>query len=130
METPINSMMPPEQDLPILGVWGEWVLYPIPDQTRLIKHLESNPERQEKLRKRLRRRATMNFTAAMMAIKKGRKARRPQWDKDMWIWWSGDFTIHTHPYDEHQATVPKVRGYFYVVEKDDAIAEDWECVAI
>jgi len=72
---------------------------------------------------------TMNFDEATTKAKAGSKMRRPSWGDDMYAWWAGAYFLHTHPYFDFQVKSPSLTGYFYVVEKDDATATDWELVS-
>lgn len=41
------SYTPPQQNsLPILAIWGDWVIRPLPHQTALIKTARKNRKRQ------------------------------------------------------------------------------------
>ena len=112
--------------LPILTVTLDYVIYPLPHQRALIEKLRKNPERQEALMKLIKERKGMNFEEAVESTKNGNQVRRPTWDKNMFMWWSGSYCVHTHPYFDFQTKSPSLTGYLYVVEKDDAIAQDWE----
>lgn len=117
------------KETPILDVKGEWVFYPLPHQSKIIEALNRNKARQFELKREVRERS-MNFTEAVQKAKHGGKVRRTTWDKDMFMWWNANRCFHTHPYDETQNESQVGNGFYYVVEKDDATANDWELVEV
>lgn len=82
--------------------------------------LESQTQKQELM---------MNFQQATLAAKAGARLTRPSWEPNMYMWWDGSYFVHSHPYFPFQPKSPSLAGYFYVVEKDDAEANDWKIVA-
>lgn len=115
-----------EPRLPLLYVHKDWIFYPSAHQHNLIEELKKNPERQERMRKIIKKGKGMNFQQAIAATKEGKQVRRPAWEPTMYMWWSGVYSLHTHPYFDFQGKAASLAGYFYVVEKDDATAKDWE----
>lgn len=115
------------KEIPIIDIKGEWVFYPLPHLTKIIEALNENTARQFQLKREVRERS-MNFTQAVERAKAGSKVRRSTWDKDMFMWWGANTCFHTHPYDEKQPVSSLGSGFYYVVEKDDATANDWEAV--
>lgn len=110
-----------------INIVGEWVFYPLPHQTKIIEALNKNQARQFQPKREVRERS-MNFTQAVEKAQSGEKVRRSTWDKDMFMWWGANTCFHTHPYDEKQTESPLGNGFYYVVEKDDVTAMDWETV--
>lgn len=114
------------EHLPIITVNQEWILYALFHQRTFLEKLRETPESKQSYLELIKERIGMNFTQAIEATKKGGQVRRPLWDKDMFMWWGGNYSVHTHPYFDYQTKAPTLTGYFYVVEKDDVIAQDWE----
>lgn len=109
--------------LPILLITENHVIYPLPHQKELINHLNADVLRQARLKNTLREKR-MNFMTAVQEAKNGAKVRRCIWDKDMYLWYTHNVCLHTHPYVPDQPEI--YNGYFYVCEEDDAFAKDWE----
>lgn len=116
------------KEIPIMDIKGKCVFYALPHQTKIIEALSKNLSRQFQLKREVRERS-MNFTQAVECAKAGSKVRRSTWDEDMLMWWKFQTCLHTHPYDESQASVPHTASYYYVVELDDVIADDWHVAA-
>ena len=118
----------------IIGVKGEWVFFPFAHQEQIRVKLRKNIERQKKFKELIKGAQKMNFSKAISKIQEGFKVRRSEWDQEMYMWWHSEgimnniksFILHTHPYYEHQESATTKGGFLYVVENDDAIAEDWE----
>jgi hypothetical protein len=72
----------------------------------------------------------MNFSEMYEHVKKGSKARRATWKKGEYLFWTPNFLIHNTPYFSRDIPVfmGSCVGYYYVVEKDDPVAKDWEII--
>lgn len=75
----------------------------------------------------------MNFSEMYERVRGGKKARRAHWDEDEFVCWMEDFMMHNQPYFPSDKQCPPIwmgcqKRYYYVVEKDDPIAEDWELI--
>lgn len=71
----------------------------------------------------------MNFQEMFKKVQDGHKARRPHWKEDELLWWFENMLVHTTPYFKNDAASIRVGEelrYYYVVEKDDPVAQDWE----
>ncbi len=70
----------------------------------------------------------MNFQQMYEKVKEGAKARRTSWEEGEFLFWTSKFLVHNTPY--HSRDIPVVVGslpaFYYVVEKDDPAASDWE----
>jgi hypothetical protein len=72
----------------------------------------------------------MNFKDMYEKVKSGSKARRTSWKDGEYLFWAENFLVHNTPYYTQDVPVPIVEepSYYYVVEKDDPSAQDWEII--
>lgn len=72
----------------------------------------------------------MNFKDMYEKVKEGAKARRTTWKEGEYLFWTPQFLAHNTPY--YNRDIPILIGrepaYYYVVEKDDPVAQDWELI--
>jgi hypothetical protein len=72
----------------------------------------------------------MNFQQMYEKVKNGCKARRTSWKEGEYLFWTPKFLVHNEPY--HIRDIPVLIGsitaFYYVVEKDDPVALDWEVI--
>lgn len=92
-----------------------------------IKYL-TNSERKKYLEKK-EKEFQMDYKTMFEGIQEGKKARRPLWDPDMYLWYSHEMLLHTHPYWPDQDKLTSYGGFPYVCEKDDGISNDWVFVS-
>lgn len=111
----------------VIGIVGEWVIFTLPHQTKLLQGI-----REKNLLQEIRK---MNFDEAINVVKDGGKVRRCSWDESMAMWWEKlsspkvGYAVHSHPYYEGQPPIDNKGAYIYVVENDDSQANDWIRVA-
>lgn len=66
----------------------------------------------------------MNYSEMVATVKEGKRARRPTWKDDEFLWSDGKILIHNTPYFGEPFN-QGIQGYIYVCEQVDVFATDW-----
>jgi len=75
----------------------------------------------------------MMLHAAFKEMNDGKKISRKSWGEGEYCWFNKDKNclIHNRPYSNLQRAVDDnpLNGYYYILEGDDLIANDWSFVS-
>jgi hypothetical protein len=72
----------------------------------------------------------MNFNETLEELRTGKKARRPHWGKEEYMWANEKILIHTTPYFAQEKKRHGLFGHYpYVAEIEDIKAVDWQIIS-
>lgn len=70
----------------------------------------------------------MKYDQMVALTREGAKCTRPTWKPGEYVWSDGKILIHTTSYFGEPFN-QAIRGYTYVCEQVDVVAEDWQLVS-